>query len=153
MNMPETEPERLRTIIAGSRTITDPAMLDAALIAWGWCTFITAVVCGEAPGADTLGRQWADQRDIPVLSFPADWKAHGKAAGPIRNEQMADSADALLALWDGQSKGTAHMITTARRYGIKVYVYTVQDYERRRRVLSGAAAAPRQRARAAWGQR
>lgn len=131
----------MKTIIAGSRDLTDPAMLDAALIAWGWQTEITAVVCGEASGADALGRQWAEARNIPILSYPADWKTHGKAAGAIRNTQMADSADALLALWDGRSPGTANMIKLARAKQARlnavgerflVYVYTAEDYRRYR---------------------
>jgi hypothetical protein len=54
--------------------------------------------------------------------FPADWKTHGKAAGPIRNRQMAKNAEALIALWDGNSRGTKNMIETATKLGLKVYV-------------------------------
>lgn len=138
----------MKTIIAGSRDITDPAMLDAALCAWGWRAEITAVVCGEARGVDALGKAWALDHGIPVLSYPADWKTHGKAAGPIRNEAMADVADALLALWDGQSSGTRHMIGAARTKQaqlksegrtFRIYVYTVGDWERRQRVLARPA--------------
>lgn len=138
----------MKTIIAGSRDITDASMLDAALIAWGWRAEITAVVCGEAPGADALGREWAEQRALPVLSYPADWKTHGKAAGPIRNAQMVDVADALLALWDGESAGTKNAIKLARARQAQgagerflVYVYTIEDFQRYQRVLVKAPVA------------
>ena len=53
---------------------------------------------------------------------PADWDKHGKAAGPIRNAEMAEVADALIAFWDGQSRGTANMISLAKSKGLSVAV-------------------------------
>lgn len=53
--------------------------------------------------------------------FPADWKAHGKAAGPIRNKQMAEYADALLLIWDGESKGSASMKNEMLKLNKPVY--------------------------------
>lgn len=71
---------------------------------------ITEVVCGMARGMDTWGRKWAVLNGVAVKDFPADWKNEGKAAGPVRNMQMGDYADGLIAaIWDG-SRGTAHMI-------------------------------------------
>ena len=72
---------------------------------------ITEVVCGLAKGADIFGRKWAVlEKKVPVKDFPADWATYGKAAGPIRNGEMAEYGDALIAfLWDG-SRGTGNMI-------------------------------------------
>lgn len=56
----------------------------------------------------------------------ADWEKHGRAAGPIRNQQMVNEADALIAIWDGESKGTAGIIGMARKKGIPKYVMTVK---------------------------
>jgi hypothetical protein len=61
--------------------------------------------------------------NIPCFRFPADWDRYGKAAGYIRNETMAANAEALIALWDGRSPGTKHMIDIARKKGLKVYVH------------------------------
>lgn len=80
------------------------------------------VVCGQAKGADALGKQYAQMRGYPVKSFPADWNLHGKAAGPIRNEQMAKYANALIAFWDGESRGTKNMIDLAHANGLVVRV-------------------------------
>jgi len=80
---------------------------------------ITEIVSGGATGADAEGELWAELSGIPVRKFEADWQAHGRAAGPIRNEQMAKYADAL-ALFPG-GKGTASMHVAARRAGIVIY--------------------------------
>jgi len=108
----------MKVIIAGSRHITNPAI--PPLSEWKWP--VTEVVCGEARGVDAAGRAWAERHGIPVKSFPADWNRHGRAAGPVRNEQMANYADALVAFWDGESRGTHHMIETMRLRGKKVHV-------------------------------
>lgn len=119
----------MKTIIAGSRTFTDYDLLDILLsthsaVEGGW--IITEVVSGHAPGADTLGERWAAGNDLPVRVFPADWNTYGKVAGHIRNGQMADYADALIAFWDGESRGTANMILQAHRKGLRVIVRIIK---------------------------
>ena len=71
---------------------------------------IDEIVCGEARGADSLGRQWAIKNGIQIASFPADWNRYSGAAGAIRNKEMGDYADYVIAFWDGVSAGTKHMI-------------------------------------------
>ena len=114
-----------RTIIAGSRTVESIELVERAIEASG--LRITEVVSGCAAGADLFGEQWAKAKMIPIKRFPADWRKHGKSAGPIRNRQMADYADQLIAVWDGVSRGTADMIERARYNGLVVYVY---DYSK-----------------------
>ena len=115
----------MKTIIAGTRTITDPKQLLNALASVTW--EITEVVCGGAKGADALGKQWAQDNHIPVKMFPADWKKYKNGAGPIRNTEMAEYAEALIALWDGDSSGTADMIMEAVAKGMKLHVYMVKN--------------------------
>jgi hypothetical protein len=112
----------MRTIIAGSRTIGDIRLIDLAVDESGFT--ITRVISGCAMGVDALGEQWAEVRGVPISKFPADWEL-GRGAGFQRNCQMAINADALIAVWDGRSKGTAHMIIEAHRKGLKVYVKVV----------------------------
>jgi len=100
----------MKTIIAGSRTITDESVLRSALSLVHW--EITEVVCGMAPGIDSLGADWAIDNNIPVSYYPADWRKYGYAAGPIRNKEMAENADALLLIWDGHSRGSKNMYQT-----------------------------------------
>ncbi len=111
----------MKVIIAGSRHMPqDIELVHRAKVKTGW--FFDEVVCGMAKGADTWGRIWAEASGIPVKKFPADWNTYGKAAGPIRNKQMADYADAALVfLWDN-SRGSKNMIETMQKLGKPVYV-------------------------------
>ncbi len=110
----------MRTIIAGSRSITDPHVLDRALRRCGWQP--TVVLSGCAQGADRLGEQWANYNHIPIERYPADWDGKGKVAGHVRNLQMAENADALIALWDNVSRGTKDMIRIATKSGLRLHV-------------------------------
>jgi hypothetical protein len=80
------------------------------------------IVSGGAWGADKLGEKFAKANLLGLSVFPADWKKHGKSAGYLRNSEMADYADMLIAFWDGKSKGTKHMIDIANRKKIPVEV-------------------------------
>lgn len=110
----------MRTIVAGSRTWDNFDIMETVLNARD----ITEVVSGNAKGADELGEWWATKNGVQIKVFPANWSLHGKAAGYIRNEEMAKYADALVAFWDGKSKGTKHMINLAHKYGLQVEVVT-----------------------------
>ncbi len=80
------------------------------------------IVSGTAVGADKLGEDYAELREYKVKRFPADWDKFGKGAGFKRNTEMAEYADALVAFWDGQSRGTMHMINIAKKKGLQVKV-------------------------------
>lgn len=112
----------MKTIIAGSRGIKSYRDVCLAVRESGFADSITEVVSGGAAGVDSLGERWARTRNLPVKHFLPDWKAHGKAAGIIRNHQMGDYAQALIAVWDGKSKGTKDMIDYAKKKGLKVFV-------------------------------
>jgi hypothetical protein len=105
----------LITIIAGGRdynlTPSDEAWLDTLPI--------REVVSGGAFGADAGGESWAKKRGIPIKRFPADWKTHGRAAGPIRNRQMAEYADAVVLFPGG--RGTGSMRREAERQGLRIF--------------------------------
>lgn len=113
----------MKVIIAGSRTITDLAIVKKAVKDSGF--EITEVVCGQAKGVDTLGFQYAFDNNIPIKTFPADWETHGKAAGPIRNMQMAKYADALILVWDGKSRGSDNMKRVGGSMLLKIYEVVV----------------------------
>ena len=122
--------EYFRVIIAGGRDFNDYSLLKAKcdnILADKTATHRIIVVSGAAKGADILGEQYAREKGYTVERYPADWNTHGRAAGPIRNTQMANSADALIAFWDGQSKGTKSMINIAKTkgLGVRVISYTI----------------------------
>lgn len=115
---------KYRVIIAGCRDFADYELLKER------CDYCLQnqkpedffMVSGHASGADALGERYAQERGFELETYPADWKSHGRAAGPIRNAQMAAVADALIAFWDGKSRGTKNMIDTATKRGLKVAV-------------------------------
>lgn len=112
----------MKLIIAGGRnyafTNFDFARLDVILNRDG----VDEVVSGACPtGADAHGEYWATTMEIPIRRFPADWKKHGKAAGPIRNAEMAAYADALAVFPGG--RGTDSMVREATARGLKIFDY------------------------------
>lgn len=120
----ETKPT-FKVIIAGGREFSDYALLCEScdkFLCQKHQTHDIVVISGTARGADTLGERYAHERGYAVEKYPADWNRDGKAAGPIRNAQMAKVADTLIAFWDGQSKGTANMIDQAKTRGLSIKI-------------------------------
>lgn len=99
----------MKVIVAGSRNFTDYSYVVACIKESRYN--ISELVCGEAQGVDSLAKKWATTYGLPIKSFPARWDKYGKSAGPRRNQQMADYADALIAIWDLKSPGTRNMIS------------------------------------------
>ena len=112
----------MKVIIAGSRGFDDYEMLCKV------CDHMLSrqteieIVSGAARGADLLGERYAKERGMFVKKFPADWSI-GKSAGFIRNSQMADYSDALICFWDGESKGSKHMINLAKEKNLKIKIH------------------------------
>lgn len=115
----------MRVIIAGSRFITDYELVVKAVKESGFD--ITEVVCGAANGVDSLGERYAKENGIKLSYFYADWKGLGKLAGNKRNEQMGNYGEALIAVWDGKSKGTKHMIALAKKKNLLTYVKNINE--------------------------
>lgn len=109
-----------KVIIAGGRDYHNYDTLLEAIEESGF--LVGAVVSGGANGVDALGERYAVEMNLNLHIYNADWETHGRAAGPIRNRKMAENADALIALWDGKSRGTKNMIETATKKGLRVYV-------------------------------
>ena len=104
----------MKVIIAGSRNLENYLLVAQAMQRCGYN--VTEVVSGCATGVDTLGERWARTNNIPVKEMPANWNRDGKAAGPIRNREMAKYADAAVIVWDGKSAGTRNMIDEMIRH-------------------------------------
>lgn len=113
----------MKVIIAGSRTLE----LDLTDIVKASGFTVTTVVEGGARGIDYAARMWAEANNIPVITMKADWDLYGNAAGPVRNEDMANIADALIAVWDGSSRGTQHMIRAMNKKKKPVYIHRVDQ--------------------------
>jgi hypothetical protein len=119
----------MKVIVAGSRRLNTqeyPVYIVAdALFRSGWVGRISEIVSGGARGIDLAGEAWAESYQIPIKRFLPDWDKYGKAAGHIRNGEMANYADALCLVWDGKSKGSANMKKQAESKGLKIYEYIV----------------------------
>ena len=113
----------MKVIIAGGRDFNDYKKLCS------YCDYLLQnkdnieIVSGTAKGTDKLGEQYAEELGYLIKRFPPDWNYFGKRAGYIRNEEMADYADALIAFWDEKSKGTQHMIKIAEKKLLKLRIY------------------------------
>lgn len=113
----------VRVLVCGSREWDDAQAVSRFLASYG-CH--DTVIHGAARGADMLADKVARSRRCTVESYPADWEQHGKAAGPIRNQQMLDEGRPSLVIAFGQGKGTDDMVRRAVKAGLKVYrVYRV----------------------------
>ena len=113
----------MKVIIAGARDFTDYDLLKKTMETCGFV--VTEVVWGGASGADALGKMWADEHGIPVKPFPADWNRYKKFAGPIRNKQMAEYGEALVAFLAKDSKGTKDMVRQAKKKGLPMVVVNI----------------------------
>ena len=110
-------------IVAGGRDYADGERVELEINKILGVDGDHTLVCGMAAGADSLGIRVARKHGWRIEKFPADWSTHGKAAGPIRNEEMAHRGDILLAFWDGSSRGTKDMINKGLKHGLEVHVY------------------------------
>jgi hypothetical protein len=108
--------ERLSECILKSRVYFEDEFSDSKDI---------TIISGDCHGPDRMGAKWARENDIEVEVYPADWDRHGKAAGMIRNAEMADAGDVLICFWDGESRGTKNMIQEMAKInkGVICYIF------------------------------
>ena len=129
--------KELRVIIAGSRDFNDYKLLKKSAIEIitkkTMLPDLTRIISGGARGADTLGERFANEMGLEISRFIPDWDGLGKRAGYVRNAEMAkfavedDNYGVLIAFWDGQSRGTKHMIDLANKYGLEVHVVNYKE--------------------------
>lgn len=117
----------MKVIVAGTRTISDESTIIDAIGRSQFYYHITEIVSGGCRGVDLIAESWAKSCDIPVKIFFPDWESNGKSAGPIRNRQMAEYADAAVVVWDGNSRGTKNMIEEMNKLKKPVYCHIVSE--------------------------
>lgn len=112
----------MKVLVCGGRDYRDSqrafAVLDE-LHRQGEGNRITQLIEGGANGADRLGREWAEARKVPFQTVHADWAAHGRAAGPIRNAAMLALRPDLVVAFPG-GRGTADMVRRSKAAGVRV---------------------------------
>src|SRR3990172_5412274 len=111
----------MRILVCGGRDYANISAVRHALGSLHAKRGITLIIEGGAMGADRIAREWAIASGIQHQTFSADWKAHGKAAGPLRNDRMIAEGmpDGVVAFPSG--RGTADMANKARAAGVKVW--------------------------------
>ena len=110
----------MRLLVAGSRDLTDRAQVFRVLDWVHARTPVSVLIQGGARGADSLAKEWAESRGVPVESFPADWGKHGKRAGPLRNARMLREGCPDLVVAFSGGRGTADMVRQAEAAGVRV---------------------------------
>lgn len=116
--------ETYKLIIAGGREFNDFDLVieHASKMLRGYKAKDVTIISGTAKGADRLGERFAMRYGCNIMRMPADWGTYGKSAGYRRNADMADVADACLVFWNGESKGSRHMIDLAKKKGLRLEV-------------------------------
>ena len=109
----------MKVLVCGGRDYADSMRVERELDALAKWTAKISIIEGGASGADAFAHRWAQKRNAPIQTFRADWEAHGKAAGPIRNAKMLAAGPDLVLAFPG-GKGTADMVRRARLAGVKV---------------------------------
>jgi len=120
----------LKIAVAGSRSCTDAFLVFEylAIFSTSWEVeerpneITLEIVSGGAKGPDTFAEKFALINQIPTKIFLPDWDKHGKSAGFIRNKQIVDYSDMVIAFWDRKSKGTKSTIDLAIKQGKPVYI-------------------------------
>lgn len=116
----------MRVLVCGGRDFSDQGLLFRLMDTLKLSPKDT-VIHGGAFGVDALAGKWARDRNIPEVVFAADWKKHGKAAGPIRNIEMATSGKPDIVIAFPGGRGTEHMVTTAQGLGLKVFLVVPEE--------------------------
>lgn len=109
-----------RLLVCGGRNYAKRGtvfrVLDFAAKRYG----VACILQGGAEGADGLAREWAQDRKVPMTTFHADWRTHGKKAGPLRNQRMVDEGKPTLVIAFSGGRGTEDMIARATKAGVRV---------------------------------
>jgi len=109
----------MKLAVVGSRGFNDYELLKSVLDKID----IDVIVSGGANGADRLSERYAEENNIALEIYPADWDRYGKRAGYIRNRDIWEAATSGIAFWDGESRGTAHSFELSKKLGKKLFVY------------------------------
>ena len=105
----------MKVLVCGGRNYSNKEVLYKVLNVISDVYNIEVIISGAAKGADTLAAQWAKDNNIKLQEYPADWNAHGKSAGPIRNKQMIDEGCPDLVVAFPGGSGTANMIKQSKK--------------------------------------
>ena len=122
--------KELKLGVVGSRNFSDYSLMKEKLDEIKKQTDMLIIVSGGSKGADNLAEQYAKENDLQCIVHKADWNRYAKAAGMIRNRQIVDTSDELIAFWDGTSRGTQNTIRLANQNNKKIKVVLYESNEK-----------------------
>jgi hypothetical protein len=109
----------MKVAVIGSRGFNDYSYLKSKLDQFE----IDEIVSGGAKGADSLAERYAREMGIDLKVYLPKYKKFGRVAPLIRNRQIVEDSDLVVAFWDGKSKGTKNAIGEANKLGKKIQVF------------------------------
>jgi predicted Rossmann fold nucleotide-binding protein DprA/Smf involved in DNA uptake len=114
----------MKAAVVGSRSVSHYDVVKAILNQY---TF-TQIISGGAKGVDRLAEQYSNENNLvePLVILP-DWKRYNRGAGAVRNREIVDSSDFVIAIWDGKSKGTLISINYAKKQNKPLYVWLISE--------------------------
>ena len=112
----------MKLAIIGSRGFDDYAFMLQKIHELIDINVLHTTVSGGAKGADNLAERFADDYDLKKVIFKPEYQRHGRAATFIRNRLIVDTADVLIAFWDGKSTGTKYTIDYAKKQQKLVHI-------------------------------
>lgn len=115
----------MKVAVVGSRNIDSYSLVKEELDIIFNNMNVGTIISGGAKGVDSLAERYARENKIPFIEILPDWRKHGIQAGVIRNTEIVDKCDVLVAFWDGSSKGTLDSINKATKKGKKVFIFKI----------------------------
>lgn len=116
----------MKLAIIGSRTFKNYALMQEKIQQLVDINTISTIVSGGAKGADELAVQFANQHQIELVIFAPEYQKYARAATMIRNRQIVDYADVMIAFWDGKSTGTKYTINHAKKRNKIVHICLIE---------------------------
>lgn len=120
----------MKIAIVGSRTITDYSLLEQIWNKLKLNHDSHIIISGAANGVDKIARDFALNNNLGLVEYRAEWEKYGKSAGFIRNKTIINECEICIAIWDGESKGTAHDIRLCKEMKKRLYLYNTKPGKR-----------------------
>ena len=119
----------MRLAVIGSKDFHDYKKLRSVL---DKISGITTIVSGAADGTDSLSAKFALQHNIKLIEFPPDFVKYGEEAKHVRDRKIVENCDKLIAFWDDKCEGTKYTIDYAKKMGIPIKIFQIQNSPRSR---------------------
>ena len=108
----------MKIAVIGSRSFNDYELMKSVLSGFD----IDSIISGGAVGADALGKRYSAENGIEIIEYLPEYDKYGRGAPLVRNKQIVNESDFVIAFWDGKSRGTKYTCDYAKKQGKQVNV-------------------------------